>query len=87
MFLRIVPFIGALVALILAIIFTKLVNRKSRGNKRMQEISDAIFIGSRAYLNQQARIMIKIGKTFLKSSFSAAGAAAAVVVLISPHDR
>jgi K(+)-stimulated pyrophosphate-energized sodium pump len=58
MFLRIVPFIGALVALVLAVIFTKLVNRKSRGNKRMQEISDAIFAGSRAYLNQQARMMI-----------------------------
>lgn len=57
-FLRIVPFIGALVALILAIIFTRLVNKKNRGNKRMQEISDAIFVGSRAYLNQQARIMI-----------------------------
>ncbi len=58
MFLRIVPFIGALVALILAVIFTRLVNKKNRGNKRMQEISDAIFLGSRAYLNQQARIMI-----------------------------
>ncbi|MCE5329353.1 sodium-translocating pyrophosphatase [bacterium] len=57
-FLRIVPFIGALVALILAIIFIKIVNKKDRGNKRMQEISDAIYVGSRAYLNQQAKIMI-----------------------------
>lgn len=58
LFLRILPFAGALVALILAIIFTKIVNKKDRGNKRMQEISDAIYVGSRAYLNQQAKIMI-----------------------------
>jgi len=58
MFLRIVPFIGSAVSLILAIIFAVLVNRKSRGSKRMEEISNSIFQGSRAYLNQQARIML-----------------------------
>ena len=58
LFLRILPFIGAASALILAVIFTKIVNKKDRGNKRMQEISDAISAGSRAYLNQQSKIMI-----------------------------
>lgn len=58
LFLRIIPFIGAIAALILAVIFTKIVSRKDRGNKRMQEISDAISVGSRAYLNQQSKIMI-----------------------------
>ncbi len=58
MFLRIVPFIGSALSLILAIIFAVLVNRKSRGSKRMEEISNSIFQGSRAYLNQQARIML-----------------------------
>jgi len=58
MFLRVLPFIGVLVAIILAVVFTKLVNKKNRGNKRMQEISDAIYVGSRAYLNQQAKVMI-----------------------------
>jgi len=47
-----------LISLILAIIFASLVRKKNRGNKRMREISDAIFIGSRAYLNQQAKIML-----------------------------
>jgi K(+)-stimulated pyrophosphate-energized sodium pump len=58
LFLRIVPFIGAVISLILAIIFVSLVRKKSRGTKRMIEISDAISIGSRAYLNQQAKIMV-----------------------------
>jgi K(+)-stimulated pyrophosphate-energized sodium pump len=58
LFLRIVPFIGAVVSLILAIIFVALVRKKSRGTRRMIEISDAISIGSRAYLNQQAKIMV-----------------------------
>ncbi|MBN1298694.1 MAG: sodium-translocating pyrophosphatase [Actinobacteria bacterium] len=57
LFLRILPFIGAVISLILAIIFASLVRKKSRGTERMKEISDAISIGSRAYLNQQARIM------------------------------
>ncbi len=56
--IRIIPFIGSLISLILAIIFASLVRKKNRGNKRMREISDAIFIGSRAYLNQQAKIML-----------------------------
>jgi K(+)-stimulated pyrophosphate-energized sodium pump len=55
--LRFLPFLGAIISLVLSIIFIILVGKKSRGNKRMQEISDAIFIGSRAYLNQQAKIM------------------------------
>jgi K(+)-stimulated pyrophosphate-energized sodium pump len=58
LFLRIVPFIGAAISLILAIIFASLVRKKSRGTQRMIEISDAISIGSRAYLNQQAKIMV-----------------------------
>ena len=57
MFFRIIPFIGAGLSLVLAIIFASIVRKKSRGTQRMQEISDAIFIGSRAYLNQQAKIM------------------------------
>ncbi len=56
--LRILPFIGAVISLILAIVFAALVRKKSRGTPKMIEISDAIFIGSRAYLNQQAKIMI-----------------------------
>jgi len=56
--IRIIPFIGSLISLILAIVFASLVRKKNRGNKRMREISDAIFIGSRAYLNQQAKIML-----------------------------
>ncbi len=58
LFLRIVPFIGAVVSLILAIVFASLVRKKSRGTPRMIEISNAISIGSRAYLNQQAKIMV-----------------------------
>jgi len=57
-FLRTIPFIGAAISLVLAIVFAALVRKKSRGTPRMEEISNAIFIGSRAYLNQQARIMI-----------------------------
>jgi K(+)-stimulated pyrophosphate-energized sodium pump len=56
--LRLIPFIGAAVCLILAIIFSSLVRKKSRGTGRMVEISNAIFTGSRAYLNQQAKIML-----------------------------
>ena len=55
--LRMTPFIGALISLILAIIFASLTGKKSRGTDRMIDISDSIFKGSRAYLNQQARIM------------------------------
>ncbi|MBM3713702.1 MAG: sodium/proton-translocating pyrophosphatase, partial [Actinobacteria bacterium] len=55
---RITPFIGALISLILAVIFAFLTGKKSRGNKKMVEISNAIFMGSRAYLNQQAKIML-----------------------------
>ncbi|MBN2073294.1 MAG: sodium-translocating pyrophosphatase [Actinobacteria bacterium] len=55
--MRIIPFIGSFICLILAIIFASLVRKKSRGTTRMKEISDAIFAGSRAYLNQQARMM------------------------------
>ncbi|MBM3709648.1 MAG: sodium-translocating pyrophosphatase [Actinobacteria bacterium] len=58
MLIRIIPFIGAGISLILAIIFSALVNKKSKGSKRMEEISHSIFIGSRAYLNQQAKIML-----------------------------
>jgi K(+)-stimulated pyrophosphate-energized sodium pump len=58
MLIRIIPFIGSGVSLILAIIFSVLVSKKSRGSKRMEEISNAIFVGSRAYLNQQAKIML-----------------------------
>jgi K(+)-stimulated pyrophosphate-energized sodium pump len=57
MLLRVVPFIGSFISLILAIVFVRIVSKKNRGNKRMMEISDAIFVGSRAYLNQQAKIM------------------------------
>ncbi|MEE8325387.1 MAG: sodium/proton-translocating pyrophosphatase, partial [Candidatus Humimicrobiaceae bacterium] len=57
MLFRIIPFIGAAVSLILAIILAKLVSKKSRGTKRMIEISDAIFAGSRAYLNQQLKVI------------------------------
>lgn len=57
MFIRIIPFIGALISLILAIILAVLVSKKSRGTKRMIEISDAIAAGSRAYLNQQFKVI------------------------------
>jgi len=57
MLFRIIPFIGAAISLILAIIFARLVSKKSRGTKRMIEISDAISAGSRAYLNQQFKVM------------------------------
>ncbi len=57
MFLRILPFIGAAICLVLAIIFAAMVRKKDRGTSKMVEISNAIFVGSRAYLNQQARIM------------------------------
>ncbi|MCL4385275.1 MAG: sodium-translocating pyrophosphatase [Actinobacteria bacterium] len=56
--LRIVPFMGSVLALIMSVIFILMIGKKSRGNKRMQEISDAIFLGSRAYLTQQAKIML-----------------------------
>jgi len=56
--IRIIPFIGSGISLILAVIFATLVSKKSRGSKRMQEISNAIFAGSRAYLNQQAKMML-----------------------------
>lgn len=56
--LRIIPFIGSGISLILAIVFSALVTKKSRGSRRMEEISNAIFVGSRAYLNQQAKIML-----------------------------
>lgn len=56
--LRIIPFIGSGISLILAIVFSALVSKKSRGSRRMEEISNAIFVGSRAYLNQQAKIML-----------------------------
>jgi K(+)-stimulated pyrophosphate-energized sodium pump len=55
--MRITPFIGSGISLILAIIFSVLVNRKSRGTERMKEISRAIHIGSRAYLNQQLKVI------------------------------
>ena len=57
MLIRIIPFIGSGLSLILAIVFAALVSKKSRGSKRMEEISNAIFIGSRAYMNQQAKVM------------------------------
>jgi K(+)-stimulated pyrophosphate-energized sodium pump len=57
LFIRILPFIGSAISLILAIVFAVIVRRNDRGTKRMREISDAIFRGSRAYLNQQAKIM------------------------------
>ena len=56
--LRIIPFIDSGISLILAIVFSVLVTKKSRGSRRMEEISNAIFVGSRAYLNQQAKIML-----------------------------
>jgi len=56
--LRIIPFIGCGIALILAIIFSVLVSKKSKGSKRMEDISNAIFVGSRAYLNQQTKMMM-----------------------------
>ncbi|PIU28316.1 MAG: sodium-translocating pyrophosphatase, partial [Candidatus Hydromicrobium americanum] len=56
--IRIIPFIGSGISLILAIIFSALVSKKSKGSKRMEDISNAIFMGSRAYLNQQAKMML-----------------------------
>ncbi|MGM0365078.1 MAG: sodium-translocating pyrophosphatase [Actinomycetota bacterium] len=57
LFIRILPFIGAFVSLVLAIIFAYLVSKHSRGDKRMIEISNAISEGSRAYLNQQLKVI------------------------------
>ena len=57
MLFRIIPFIGSAISLILAIIFAVLVSKKSRGTDRMVAISDAIFAGSRAYLNQQLKVI------------------------------
>ena len=58
MWVRIIPFIGAAIALIVALIFFLLIKDKSKGSKRMEEISRNIFVGSRAYLNQQTKIML-----------------------------
>lgn len=55
--LRILPFIGALICMLLAMVFASMVRKKNRGTPKMVEISNAIFLGSRAYLNQQAKIM------------------------------
>jgi len=57
LFFRILPFIGSFISLVLAIIFAYLVSKQSRGDKRMIEISDAISIGSKAYLNQQLKVI------------------------------
>lgn len=57
LWMRITPFIGSGISMILAIIFSVLVNRKSRGTERMKEISRDIHIGSRAYLNQQLKVI------------------------------
>ena len=56
--LRILPFLGSALALIMSVIFMAMVSKKNRGNGKMQEISNAIFLGSRAYLNQQAKVML-----------------------------
>jgi K(+)-stimulated pyrophosphate-energized sodium pump len=56
--LRIIPFIGSVICLVLAIVFSLMTRKKSRGTGRMMEISNAIYSGSRAYLNQQAKIML-----------------------------
>ncbi|MGM0367557.1 MAG: sodium-translocating pyrophosphatase [Actinomycetota bacterium] len=58
LFIRILPFIGCFVSLVLAIVFAYLVSKQNRGNKRMREISDAISAGSRAYLNQQLKVIV-----------------------------
>ena len=58
MLIRIIPFIGSGVSLIVAMIFSAFIRKKSRGSKRMEEISRTIFTGSRAYLNQQTKIML-----------------------------
>jgi len=58
MLIRIIPFIGSGLSLIVAMIFSALIRKKSRGSKRMEEISKTIFTGSRAYLNQQTKIML-----------------------------
>ena len=55
--IRIIPFIGSGIALILAIIFSIMVSKKDRGTERMREISRAIYVGSRAYLNQQLKVI------------------------------
>ncbi len=57
LFLRILPFLGSFVSLIMAIVFIFLVRKQSRGTEKMKEISNAIFIGSRAYLNQQLKVI------------------------------
>ena len=57
MLLRIIPFIGSGISLILAVIFSVMVSKKDRGNARMREISRAIYVGSRAYLNQQLKVI------------------------------
>ncbi|MFZ3386451.1 MAG: sodium/proton-translocating pyrophosphatase, partial [Candidatus Hydromicrobium sp.] len=57
MLLRIIPFIGSGISLILAVIFMVMVSKKDRGNARMREISRAIYVGSRAYLNQQLKVI------------------------------
>jgi len=56
--LRIIPFIGSALCLVLAIVFSLMTRKKSRGTKRMVQISNDIFTGSRAYLNQQAKMML-----------------------------
>ncbi len=55
--IRIIPFIGSGISLILAIVFSIMVNKKDRGTERMREISRAIYVGSRAYLNQQLKVI------------------------------
>jgi K(+)-stimulated pyrophosphate-energized sodium pump len=55
--MRIIPFIGAALSLIMAIVFAVLVSKKSRGSGRMMEISQAIFIGSKAYFYQQLKVI------------------------------
>ncbi len=57
LFYRILPFVGAFISLVLAILFARLVSKQNRGNKKMIEISDAISAGSRAYLNQQLKVI------------------------------
>ena len=56
--IRIIPFIGAALSLIMAIVFAVLVNKKSRGSGKMVEISQAIFIGSKAYFIQQLKVIV-----------------------------
>jgi len=56
--IRIIPFIGAALSLIMAIVFALLVSKKSRGSGKMAEISHAIFIGSKAYFMQQLKVIV-----------------------------